>query len=198
MRTGGYPYFRKPQFDVVVIDEPMNLWKGFMLVCMTVWPDGWEWLNDTGKCWCPEVAYATGEICRYGYLRWTHGFWMFPADFPLSQSIETLMEISGTLWKVWAVAGSKNRGFQNQFLFFCLSELPWEHRQNRLWSLSQTCKSFQANVGRLHMEVSWNRATPSPHPLLDDIFPTKNHPSGGTPMTVETPKYSHYEPSLTI
>ena len=37
-----------------------------------------------------------------------------------------------------------------------------------------------------HLVVSWNRGTPSHHLFLDGIFPNKNHPFWGTPMTMET------------
>ena len=34
-----------------------------------------------------------------------------------------------------------------------------------------------------HMEVSWNRGTPSHHPFLDGIFHEINQPFGGTPIS---------------
>ena len=43
-----------------------------------------------------------------------------------------------------------------------------------------------------HMVVSANRGTPSHHPFLDGIFPTKNHPFRGTPMTSGKAPYHCY------
>ena len=41
------------------------------------------------------------------------------------------------------------------------------------------------------MGVSGNRGIPSHHPFLDGIFPNKNHPFLGSPMTSWKPPYAH-------
>ena len=65
------------------------------------------------------------------------------------------------------------------------TDFPSSHRPK--WGFGR----FESGLSHHHLEVSWNRATPSHRPFLDGIFPNKNHPLLGYP-------HDHGHPHLGI